>query len=152
MDIEIIQAHVDDAREILTLQQAAHKEDAHVYDDWNVRPITQTLSELHEEFDKCVFAKAMFDGRIVASVSGKTVADTCMVRRLILHPDFQHEGIRASLMQAIEVLCPSAKRFELFTSTKRTDDIRLYEQLGYAAYHHEDFSPLVRIVFMQKSI
>ena len=45
---------------------------------------------------------------------------------------------------------PNAQRFELFTGAKSTDNIRLYQKLGYEEYRQQDLSKKVRIVFMEK--
>lgn len=152
MNIEIIQANLDDAQEILTLQQLAYEKEARLCNDWNIPPLIQTLPELQQEFDTSVFVKAILGGRIIGSVRGKTESDTCLIDRHIVHPEFQRKGIGTSLMQSIEVLCPSAKRFELFTGTMNTDNIRLYERLGYTAYRQDDSTPQARIVFMEKHL
>lgn len=152
MNIELIQAKIDDALEILMLQQIADQKEDHLDNEWNTLPVSQTLSELQKEFETSVFVKATLDGKIVGSVRGKTRSDTCMIDRLIVHPEFQREDIGTSLMQSIEVLFPSARRFEVSDDTMSTDNIRLYETLGYAAYRQEDLSPEVSVVFMEKTI
>jgi len=38
----------------------------------------------------------------------------------------------------------------LFTGVKSTDNIRLYQKLGYRKLREEDLSPKVRLVFMGK--
>jgi hypothetical protein len=53
-------------------------------------------------------------------------------------------------MKRIEEAFSCAERFELFTSTKSTSNIRLYRRLGYLELYEEDLSPNVRLVFMEK--
>ena len=150
MDIKIIQAGLDDASEILALQKIAYQKEAALYDDWNIPPLTQTLPEIQNEFKTIVFLKAILNDRIMGSVRASLDSETCMIGRLIVHPEYQSSGIGTLLLKNIENVFSKAKRFELFTGTKSVDNIRLYQKLGYGEYRQQDLSPNVRIVFMEK--
>jgi hypothetical protein len=54
-------------------------------------------------------------------------------------------------MDSMEASFSHAARFELFTWTESTDNIRLYQKLGYKEYRQQDLSQKVRIIFMEKS-
>jgi len=150
MDIKIVQASFGDASEILSLQKIAYQKEATLYDDCNIPPLTQTLTEIQNEFKTAVFLKAILNDRIIGSVRASVNTDTCMIGRLIVQPEYQRKGIGTLLMQSIESQFPNAKRFELFTGSKSIDNIRLYQKLGYIEYSQEDLSQKVRIVFMEK--
>ncbi len=150
MNIEIIHADSEDASEILALQKIAYQKEARLYDDWNIPPLSQSLPEIQKEFETSVFLKAISDDRIIGSVRALLDSDTCMIGRLIVHPEYQGKGIGSLLITNIEKEFSNAKRFELFTGTKSVDNIRLYQKLGYAEYRQQDLSPKVRIVFMEK--
>ena len=53
-------------------------------------------------------------------------------------------------MWRIEAVFAEAERFELFTGSKSSDNIRLYQRLGYRVCREENLSPNVRLVFMEK--
>lgn len=150
MDIEIVQASSNDASEILALQKIAYQKEANLYDDWNIPPLTQTIPEIHAEFEKSIFLKAILDGKIIGSVRASLDSGTCTIGRLVVHPDYQGNGIGSLLMKKIETVFSSATRFELFTGTMSVDNIRLYQKLGYAECRQQDLSQKVRIVFMEK--
>jgi len=149
-NISIMQAIPEEASEILALQKVAYQSEANLYDDSFIPPLTQTLSEIKAEFATKIFLKAVCVDRIVGSVRALLDSDTCLVGRLIVHPDYQRQGIGTHLMEKIETLFPRAERFELFTGTRSIDNIRLYQKLGYCRYREEDLSSRVRIVFMEK--
>lgn len=149
-DISIVQASPEDAAEILALQKLAYRTEAELYDDWAIPPLTQSLSEIEAEFEGKTFLKAMYRDRIIGSVRASLDSDTCLVGRLIVHPDYQGRGIGTRLMERIETVLSRAKRFELFTGTKSSGNIRLYRMLGYRECREEDLSPEVRLVFMEK--
>lgn len=150
MDVRIVQATIEDIPEILELQKLAYKKEAILYDDWTILPLTQTLSEIQAEFENSVFLKAQFEARIIGSVRALFNSGTCKIGRLIVHPDYQRQGIGSLLMRNIEHSFPNAQRFELFTGMKSIDNIMLYQKLGYKEYHKQDLSQKVRIVFMEK--
>ncbi len=150
MSFEVVQADIDDAPEILALQNLAYQKEAILYDDWTIPPLTQTLSEIQAEFEKSVILKALRAGQIVGSVRASLDSGTCRIERLMVHPDEQGNGIGASLMKSIETVFSGARRFELFTGTKSADNIRLYRKLGYSEYCQKDVSPRVRIVLLKK--
>jgi ribosomal protein S18 acetylase RimI-like enzyme len=150
MEIEIGRADPKDAREILALQKVAYQSEALLYDDWSIPPLTQTESQIEAEFESKVFLKATSNDRIVGSVRASLDRDTCLVGRLIVHPDFQRNGIGTRLLLEIEAFFSSADRYELFTGSKSIDNIRIYRRLGYQVCREEDLSPKVRLVFMEK--
>ncbi|MCK9565694.1 MAG: GNAT family N-acetyltransferase [Methanothrix sp.] len=150
MDIFIVQASPDDACEILALQKMAYQSEAKLNDDWTIPPLTQTLPEIISEFETKVFLKAVCADKIIGSVRASLDCGTCLVGRLIIHPDYQGKGIGTLLMCRIEAVFSRAERFELFTGTKSIHNIRLYQRLGYRECREEDLSPKVLLVFMEK--
>ena len=150
MDIRTVQASFEDATEILALQKIAYEKEATLYDDWNIPPLTQSLSEIQNEFKESIVIKAIVGAKIIGSVRASLDSDLCKIGRLIVHPEYQRKGIGSLLMQNIESQFPNAKRFELFTGTKSIDNIRLYRKLGYVECRQQDLSPKVRVVFMEK--
>lgn len=150
LDIFIVEASPDDAGEILALQKKAYQSEAKLNDDWTLPPLKETLPEIISEFATKVFLKAVCENRIIGSVRANLESGTCQVGRLIVHPDYQGNGIGTSLMRRIEAAFYQAERFELFTSTKSIHNIRLYQRFGYREFREEDLSPRVRLVFMEK--
>ncbi len=146
----ILRAKIADAAEILELQKLAYQSEAAIYDDRSIPPLTQTLAEIRDEFAGTVFLEHCSGGRIIGSVRVSLHEGTCAIGRLIVHPDFQRQGIGTQLMRAVESEFPSAKRFELFTGSKSTGNIRLYERLGYTIFRRKQLTPLVELVFMEK--
>jgi GNAT superfamily N-acetyltransferase len=139
-----------DAPEILAMQRLAWEPEARLYRDWTIPPLTQTLEELRADICDMTFLKALSDERIVGSVRARQTGETCAIGRLMVHPEWQRQGIGYRLMLELESYFPTAARFELFTGAKSVKQLRLYARLGYQRTREETYSPLVTLVFMEK--
>ncbi len=149
---DISHADIADAAEILELQKLAFQSQAILYDYWSMPPLTQTLEDIREEFGRLVFLKATESGRIIGSVRASLDDGTCHIGRLIVHPDFQNQGIGTRLMRAIEAEFPDAQRYELFTGSRSERNIHLYEKLGYRIIRQEPVSNNVSLLYMVKAL
>lgn len=148
--ITIERAVREDAAAILALQKLAYQSEAALYHDWSIPPLTQTIESLIAEFATSIVLKATVERRIVGSVRAKVDGATCSIGRLIVHPDFQRQGIGARLLQTVEGWCTGVARFELFTGSKSEHNLRLYQRAGYRITRTESLSPTVTIVFLEK--
>ena len=151
--MEILEATVADAEEILALQKSAYLFEAKLYNDNTIPPLTQTVEELAEDFSRKTILKVVEEGRIIGSVNGFLKEGRCFIGRLMVHPGFQRQGIGTRLMAAIEARFADAHSCELFTGELSLRNIRLYEQLGYRTMRKEQpagkgFS----ILFMEKNL
>lgn len=143
-------ASAEDAEEILALQKLAYESEARFYDDWSIPPLTQTLEGMREDLVTKLVLKASVDDRVVGSVRARLVDGVCQVGRLIVHPDFQRQGIGSRLLSAIEERFPEADKLELFTGSESEATIRLYRRHGYVVTRTEQQTSAVRIVFLEK--
>jgi GNAT superfamily N-acetyltransferase len=145
-----MKAERKDLREILELQYLAYQQQAAIYSDTYIRPLTQTFDEIEEEFENSVFLKALNDhGEIIGSVRARAENGTLFIGRLMVHPELQGKGVGTELLTAIEKECPQ-ERYELFTGVKSHDNIRLYERLGYMRFKEENVRPGMTLVHMRK--
>jgi ribosomal protein S18 acetylase RimI-like enzyme len=146
----IERASVEDAADVLALQKLAYRSEAEIYDDFTIPPLTQTLEEMRADLADQVVLKASAGGRIIGSVRAHEMQGTCFVGRLIVHPDFQNQGIGTQLMNEIESIFAQAERFELFTGDRSERNIYLYRKLGYRVFRREELAEKVTLVFMEK--
>jgi len=150
--MEIEKATVLDAEEILSLQKLAYRSEAEIYNDFNIPPLGQTLESIKKDFECQFFVKAMMDGKIIGSVRVHTKEGTCFIGRLIVHPDFQNRGIGIKLMNEIERIFNTCKRFELFTGDRSEKNLFLYQKLGYQIFKTAKITDQTTIVYMEKKI
>jgi ribosomal protein S18 acetylase RimI-like enzyme len=143
-------AALADAPAILALQKLAYRSEALLYDDWTLPPLVQTLDSLEAELAQSVALAARADGALVGSVRARVTGDVCHIGRLVVHPDWQGRGLGTALMQHVERECAQTRRFQLFTGSRSTGNIRLYERLGYRRTHEKTLSPAVTLVYLEK--
>ncbi|MBS3921375.1 MAG: GNAT family N-acetyltransferase [Deltaproteobacteria bacterium] len=148
----IERAMVGDAESILSLQKLAYRSEAEIYDDFTIPPLTQPLEEIKKDFESQVFLKAVTDGRIIGSVRAFVKEGTCHVGRLIVHPDFQNQGIGTRLMGRIEEVFKEAQRFEIFTGHKSERNLFLYEKRGYQRFKTVKANEKLTIVYLEKRL
>lgn len=148
--MNIVQALPEDAEEILALQKLAYQSEAALCGDSNIPPLLQTLSELRDEFGISQVLKAVLGERIVGSVRAYEKEGNCFIGKLIVHPDFQNQGMGKALMGKMEEAFPESRRFELFTGEKSLKNIRLYEKLGYVIFKTQKVTENLCFVFLEK--
>ncbi len=150
MKIDILQANNADLEFILQLQNECYRSEAEIYDDFDIPPLQQTIHSIEQEFQRCKFLKAVFEGVIIGSVRGNFDGETCYVGKLIVKSNFQNKGIGRLLMNSIESFFPDCKRFELFTGHKSTKNLYLYDKLGYIEFKRELSGKDLSMVFLEK--
>ncbi|MGH1466024.1 MAG: GNAT family N-acetyltransferase [Cognatishimia sp.] len=150
MPVHITRAAESQAAEILVLQRLAYQSEAELYDDWKLPPLTQTLPEITAEFANQHFLIARRGSEIIGSVRAAMQGNLCRIGRLIVHPDYQRQGIGRALMCAIETAHSIASIFEVFTGHKSIANIAHYQSHGYKVSGRVSVSDKVTIVTLQK--
>lgn len=149
--LQIAAASAADAPSILQLQRLAYQSEARLYDDWSIPPLQETLEQLQAVLaSNVVVLKAELEGDLVGAVRGEWEQRRCTIGRLIVRPEMQGRGIARMLMQRIEAEFAKAECFELFTGSRSTRNIRLYEALGYHQRRTQVISASLTLVWMDK--
>ncbi|MBR2597232.1 MAG: GNAT family N-acetyltransferase [Clostridiales bacterium] len=145
----ILKAVQDDLQEILALQYLAYQSEAALFGNKDIPPLKETIEELTEEFNKGTILKLVEDGKIIGSVRAYAKNRTAYIGKLMVHPDHRCKGYGTLLLNEIEKCFPDC-RFELFTSTRSEDNIRLYQKLGYIIFDRKEITDELVFVYLEK--
>ncbi len=149
-EISIVDACVEDLPDILALQYRAFQSEAKLLGNYAIPPLKETLADTVEQFRKGTILKALdASGRLVGSVRGRSEDGTIHVGKLMVDPECQGRGIGGQLLCAIESRLPAA-RYELFTSDKSSQNVRLYEKFGYREFTRKNLPDGLTLVFLEK--
>jgi ribosomal protein S18 acetylase RimI-like enzyme len=149
--IIIEKATAKDAEDILKLQKLAYISEAEIYNDFSIPPLAQTLPEVLDDFENYTILKAVSGGVIIGSVRGQITGDSVYIGRLMVHPDFQNNGLGTRLMLAIEADFPQATTFTLGTGHRSERNLYLYHKLGYKEVNSEPVNDKLTMVHMEKT-
>ncbi len=151
MDYEaIVEVCPEDAEELLALQKLAYSREAERYLDHTIPPMVQTLEQKKEDLSSHLYLKVEKNGRIIGAVRGCMVGSTCLVGRLIVHPDFQGKGLGQRLLAEIERRFPEAERYELFTGQASDINLHIYEKNGYRPFREEIIHERLTLIYLEK--
>lgn len=148
--IRMCTADLDDLDEILRLQKECYEQEAEIYNDFTIPPMTQNINSLRIEWQKGIVIKAEKNGRIIGSVRAELVDNICKIGKLIVKPDFQNQGIGKKLMTEIENLFDNCSIYELFTGDKSEKNLTLYRKLGYIDFKSELIDDNLKLIYLQK--
>ena len=149
MSIGIYKADLEDLQEILQLQYLSYQSEAALFGSRDIPPLKQTLDEVIAEYKNGIVLKMTDDDVIVGSIRAKERNGTVYIGKLMVHPDYRRNGYGTKLLTEIEKYFPD-KRYELFTSTRSTDNIRLYQNLGYKIFDSKAITDELQFVYMEK--
>ncbi len=76
-----------------------------------IPPLLQSLDDIQMEYSRGRFLKAVIGEQIIGSVRAPEHGDTCLIGRLIVHPDYRNCGLGTQLLLEIENCFPKARRF-----------------------------------------
>lgn len=146
----IVKADFKDLEEILKLQYLAYQSEAALFGNKDIPPLTQTLDEVIEEYNNGIVLKLIDEEeKIIGSVRANVNEGTVYIGKLMVHPDYRRKGFGKKLLTTIEDFF-TEERFELFTSTRSKDNIRLYSSVGYKEFKKEKVDDELVFVYMEK--
>ena len=148
--MRIERADKEDLATILQLQYLAYQSEAELFGTQDIPPLKQTLDEVAREYEAGIILRMTDEqGRIVGSVRAKELDGTVYIGKLMVHPDCRRRGLGSALLTEIEN-CYPGKRYELFTSTRSVDNLRLYQKMGYKPFRQEAVTDELVFVYLEK--
>ena len=146
----IVKADYKDLQEILQLQYLTYQSEAALFGSKDIPPLKQTLEEVIAEYREGIILKMVDEnGVIIGSVRAKESNGTVYIGKLMVHPDHRRSGYGARLLAEVEQFYPG-KRYELFTSSRSIDNIKLYRKSGYKEFARKAVNDELLFVYMEK--
>ncbi len=145
-------ADISDAGKILELQKLAYMDEAMLYSNFDIQPMTETLEDVCSEFSNQLFLKGVEDNLIIGSVRGMEQDGACLIGRLIVHPNHRGKGFGSLLLEAIENSFPQCGRFELFTGARSERNLNLYRKHGYSAFKTLPAAHGLELIYLEKIV
>ena len=145
----ITKAEYKDLEKILELQYLAYQSEAELFGNRDIPPLKQTLREVADEYRKGIILKMVIDDKIIGSVRASERDKRVCIGKLMIHPDYRRRGYGSALLSEIEKYYPG-KSYELFTSTRSEDNIRLYQKMGYRIFDRKAVDDELTFVYMEK--
>lgn len=146
----IVKAEQADLEKILNLQYLAYQSEADLFGSRDIPPLKQTLDEVTDEYNNGIILKSLDDSNnITGSVRAVEKNGTVFIGKLMVHPIHRGKGLGSALLNEIEHYYPD-KRYELFTSTRSMDNIRMYQNHGYVVYDSKPYNDEIEFVYMEK--
>lgn len=148
---KILRAAAADLQDILDLQYLAYQSEALLLGKQDIPPLQQSLTEVQQEFEQGVILKLIepATGALIGSVRAQKQGNSVYVGKLMVHPAYQQQGLGNSLLHEIEENVVGA-RYELFTSSRSVQNLRLYERAGYRRFKEQQLGAGLTLVFLEK--
>ena len=148
--VRIEKAQIEDLQEILTLQYLSYQSEAALFGSQDIPPLKQTLDEVIDEYHSGIVLKLVDENNIIiGSIRAKENNGTVFISKLMVHPNCRGNGYGTRLLKEIEQYFPE-RRYELFTSTRSVNNIRLYERMGYKMFDKKSINDELTFVYMEK--
>jgi ribosomal protein S18 acetylase RimI-like enzyme len=148
--MRIVCAEKSDVLELYKLQLLAFESEAEMIGSRDVPALLETKEENEKDFINWNVLKLINDsGKIIGAIRYRKNDDVIEVGRLMVHPDYRHQGLAQKLISQVDLVCPNDTK-ELFTCKKSWINIRLYEKMGYKIFREHTEGNGLPLVYMRK--
>ena len=149
--MKILPAKTEDISALYQLQLLAFESEAEMIGSRDVPALQETAAENRADFANWNTLKLEDDaGRLIGAIRYRPRDGFVDVGRLMIHPDYRHQGLAQKLLSEVDRVCPGEIK-ELYTCTKSWSNIRLYEKMGYTPYKEHTEDSGLSFVYMRKA-
>lgn len=149
--MKLIKATVSDIPELYDLQLLAFESEAEMIGSQDVPALLESREHHQADFATWITMKLVDDaGKIVGAIRYRPAGDLIDVGRLMVHPDYRHQGLAQQMLTEVNRACPD-KILELYTCTKSWINIRLYDKMGYVPVKKVTEDSGLSFVYMRKA-
>jgi ribosomal protein S18 acetylase RimI-like enzyme len=121
-----------DAPELLVLQRCCWVDEAIANDTLDVPALHESLADVRAWLDDWTTWCVRTDGRLVGAVRARQEGSSWEIGRLMVAPDLAGRRLGGWLLRLAEAEAPAGvETFSLFTGSRSTRNIAIYERAGY---------------------
>ena len=148
--MKLIPATEQNIPELYDLQLLAFESEAEMIGSRDVPALMESREHHREDFSNWTTLKLVNDaGEIVGAIRYRPDGELIDVGRLMVHPEYRHQGLAQMMLEEVDRACPDKVR-ELYTCTKSWINIRLYTKMGYTAVKEVTENSGLSFVYMRK--
>lgn len=134
--------------EFLTLQQAAYRVEAELIGFEEIPPLFDSPLSLKESGES--FFGYYEDGKLEGAAACKQNPKELTVSRMMVHPACFRLGIASKLLKHLEQFALPGMKIIVFTGTKNTPAVQLYDKHGYQPFRTQLVAPGITLTQFQK--
>ena len=148
--MKLIPATEQNIPELYDLQLLAFESEAEMIGSRDVPALMESREHHREDVSNWTTLKLVNDaGEIVGAIRYRPDGELIDVGRLMVHPEYRHQGLAQMMLEEVDRACPDKVR-ELYTCTKSWINIRLYTKMGYTAVKEVTEESGLSFVYMRK--
>ncbi|TDC15236.1 GNAT family N-acetyltransferase [Kribbella albertanoniae] len=132
-DGQIVAAAAGDVSELVVLQRACWVDEAIANRAFDLPALTETAAQVEVSLAEWQVWVIRSGGRLIASVRARRDGDAWLIGRLMVAPDYRHQGLGQQLLAHAEAHAPAGTAtIALCTGVRSTGPQALYRQAGYS--------------------
>lgn len=148
--MEMIVATLDDMHELLELQRRAYAPAFGSLDWTDESPLDETLEHLCQEFRRCTIYKVQnAEGQIIGSIRGNVADGSLWMGRMMVHPDYQGQGIGRFMFYEIQRLMPHRQAW-FWACLQMSATYNFYLRQGFKPTGILNENPKLTWIYMEK--
>lgn len=148
--MDIVPAQERDIPALYRLQLLAFESEAEMIGSRAIPALQETESHFRADFPHWHTLKLIDEtGTIQAAIRYQNTGFGVEIGRLMVHPDVRRRGLAQKLLAAVDSRCPG-KTKTLYTCSKSTTNLLLYEKMGYTPYKTHTESSGLSFVHLKK--
>ena len=154
MEIELIEATINDSEKIHQMQKVGFKALLEKYQDYDTNPGAETLEKIKWRFQ---FPQGRHYFIEVDKISigyiriVKNNEHSIRLSQMFILPDYQGRGYAQQVIKKIEMLNPNVQYWELDTIKQESKLCYLYEKMGYKPTgKEEDIKDGMTLIYYEK--
>lgn len=141
-----------DHEQVISVQHAAFAAVAAQYQDPDLPPLAENVSDLSSWLGQGRFGWAAREGcLVIASIRGELIGTDLYLSRLSVSPDHQGRGIASALLCRAEQV-PGAATSRLSTGHRSDQALAMYYRAGYRKEFQEVVNSQVTLVHLVKKL